>query len=331
MGVVLSFLLLAAGGVAVVLYARRLSLQRAIWVLFKDGDVREARQMLRLVRWTRPRGTTLRTLEILDIQLAELEGDCARAVELSKAAVARARESQDLSLANTVVNAFINGGAYREALELGEGWTAPPGLNLRWLVAWRLMQVNLAEAEYNLGRWNEALARLASFDPDREPSPLIANSVRLQRAWILARMERAEEALGWVHELDPKAIPPLYWAELHFTRAAVRMAQGELQQAEYELEEAARNAKRASSRRNLLFLRARLLRMLRRAEEAVRLCEEAAGQRYRGQGGDGLLLWGELLAELGRSEEAKRAWELTLDRDPQSEAARCAQARLQGA
>ena len=52
--------------------------------------------------------------------------------------------------------------------------------------------------------------------------------------------------------------------------------------------------------------------------------------RYRYQGGEGLLLWGDALARLGRLDEARAAWALVGERDPESESAVTATARLTG-
>jgi hypothetical protein len=57
-------------------------------------------------------------------------------------------------------------------------------------------------------------------------------------------------------------------------------------------------------------------------------CKAAADHRYQGQGGDGLLLWGDVLKELGEIQWARRAYGLTIARDGQSESARLAAARL---
>jgi hypothetical protein len=56
--------------------------------------------------------------------------------------------------------------------------------------------------------------------------------------------------------------------------------------------------------------------------------EAGATAEYRGQGGDGLLAWGDLLHSLGRTAEALTAWRLAVERDPESESARLAATRL---
>ena len=63
--------------------------------------------------------------------------------------------------------------------------------------------------------------------------------------------------------------------------------------------------------------------------EAERLFRAAAENPYRGQGGESLLAWGDVLSRLGRCEEARHAYALARDRDPQSESAALAQARSQ--
>jgi predicted negative regulator of RcsB-dependent stress response len=87
-------------------------------------------------------------------------------------------------------------------------------------------------------------------------------------------------------------------------------------------------AVRPSSRRNALFIEARVAVAQGDLDGADSLCRSAAVQRYRGQGGDGLLLWGDVLLQLRRADEARAAWSLAMERDPQSESSKLAAARL---
>ena len=56
------------------------------------------------------------------------------------------------------VNTLINAGCYVEALALDH--PRPRG-DQKW---WSLIQLNLAEAEYNLGHWEAALLRIDAID-----------------------------------------------------------------------------------------------------------------------------------------------------------------------
>ncbi|HYO72938.1 MAG TPA: tetratricopeptide repeat protein, partial [Archangium sp.] len=80
--------------------------------------------------------------------------------------------------------------------------------------------------------------------------------------------------------------------------------------------------------RNGLLLLGRIALAAGRLEEALRFFEAGATHPYKGQGGDGLLAWGDCLAKLGRQEEARKTWQLVLDRDAQSGAASEAASRL---
>ena len=60
---------------------------------------------------------------------------------------------------------------------------------------------------------------------------------------------------------------------------------------------------------------------------AESLCRAAAAHPYRAQGGDGLLMWGDVLTRLGRADEAEQAYALAIERDGQSESARLAAGR----
>jgi tetratricopeptide (TPR) repeat protein len=86
---------------------------------------------------------------------------------------------------------------------------------------------------------------------------------------------------------------------------------------------------RPSSRRNALFIRARVAAAAGELDRAESLCRTAASHSYRAQGGDGLLLWGDVLTQLERVEEGCEAYQLAIERDPQSESARLAAARLE--
>lgn len=60
----------------------------------------------------------------------------------------------------------------------------------------------------------------------------------------------------------------------------------------------------------------------------ARALARRAAWSLRGQGGDGLLAWGDTLATLGRAEQAAAAWRLVIERDPESYAAALARERL---
>ena len=80
--------------------------------------------------------------------------------------------------------------------------------------------------------------------------------------------------------------------------------------------------------RNGLFLRARFRAATGEVDAALDDFEKAANMPYQAQGGDGLLAWGDLLRTLGREAEARRAFALVEERDPESESARHARERL---
>src|SRR5205814_1840703 len=64
---------------------------------------------------------------------------------------------------------------------------------------------------------------------------------------------------------------------------------------------------RPSSKRNALFIQGRVAAAMGEPARAESLCREAAAFPYRAQGGDGLLLWGDLLVRLERRGEAPEA------------------------
>jgi tetratricopeptide (TPR) repeat protein len=222
---------------------------------------------------------------------------------------------------NRVVDGRIAAGHYLEALAM------PARAGRRDTESELLIQINLAEAEYNLGRWGAAWQRLRALDPLAAAFPIARAGLSQQRAWIAAHEGRAQDALHHWNRADLRDLPRPYHAEHHFTGAVALIASGDLVAAEARALAGADAAIRPSSRRNALFIRARVATAMGDLDRAESLCRTAAAHAWRAQGGDGLLLWGDVLARLGRAAEARRAWSLAADRDPQSESARLARLR----
>jgi tetratricopeptide (TPR) repeat protein len=223
---------------------------------------------------------------------------------------------------NSAIDILISAGAYKEALAA----EPPPSLpaNAREALSLALIQINLAEAEYNLGRWDDAEARLRPLDLCCWAYPITRAGLLQQRAWIALHGGRASEALAMCDSIKPRWLPPTYRAEYHFTRAAALVAAGRNDEAEVALKEGEILARRLSSRRNALFLRARLAAANEDWVKVERFCRDAAEHPFRGQGGAGLLLWASALQQLGRQREADDTLRLVAERDPESEAATAA-------
>jgi tetratricopeptide (TPR) repeat protein len=221
---------------------------------------------------------------------------------------------------NTAIDVLISAGAYEAAL----GAEPPPSIprNAREALSLVLIQINLAEADYNLGRWDAAEARLRPLDLACWSFPITRAGLLLQRAWIAAHRGRATEALDLCASVTPRWLPLAYRAEYHFARAAALLAAGRSQDAEAAVREGESVARRLSSRRNALFLRARVAAGDGDWDRVERLCQAAAGHVFRGQGGAGLLLWAQALKQLGRHPEADEALRSVSQRDPESDAAR---------
>ncbi len=231
---------------------------------------------------------------------------------------------------NSCVDTLVCAGRYQAAIDLFE---AVPELARRHAHEARdphyaLVQINLAEADVNLGRAEAALARMEGWDGAVAGVPLMASGLGLQRGWILGALGRGEEALAAVEAMQREALGELFASEYHLSRTFAFLAVGRLDDAQVELAEALARARRPSTTRNALFLQARLAERRGDRAAALRLCREAAEHPHRWQGGDGLLFWGELLAEEGDVEGARRAWTLALERDAESASADTARARL---
>lgn len=233
--------------------------------------------------------------------------------------------AHSLQTLNAAVDARVARGDYRGALDLPRAFAVRDADTASAL----LVQINLAEAEYNLGRWSDAWNRLRGLDPLAAAFPIARAGLSQQRAWIAAHDGRAEEALHNWYRADLGDLPRHYHAEHFFTGAVAQIAGGDLAAAERCARAGAHVAVRVSSRRNALAICGRVAAAMQQWTEAERLFRAAALHPYRGQGGDALLLWGDVLSRLGRSDEARRAYGLAIDRDPQSESAQLARMRAE--
>lgn len=226
---------------------------------------------------------------------------------------------------NQAVDKLITLGRYREALALPEKFESAE----RDTCSELLVEINLAEAEYNLGRWGAAWERLRELDPIAAMFPITRAGLAQQRAWIAAHTGRPAEAMHQLARAELRDLPRPYHAEHFFTAAVAALAAGRPDDARRHALAAADLAIRPSSRRNALFIRARVAAALGDWQRAESLCRAAASHSYRAQGGDGLVLWGDALMRLGCTDEAWEAYQLAIDRDPQSESAAHAAGRIE--
>ncbi len=294
-------------------YRGTLLLTRLIWLLGPDAAMR-------------------RSLRQLTVHAREALGETARAIEGARRLADEARAVGSWALANTAINTFINAGLYKEALEVEHLWPrqeaqAPEQEPLGEPEA--LVQLNLCEALYNLGDWKAAGERLHRLEEAVGEVPILRNSILLQRAWIQANTGWGADALSCIEQVEREDLPRVYWSEVAFTHAAALLSLRRYDEAEQQARAGLALARRVASTRNGLFLLGRIALEAGHLDEALRHFEAGAAHPYKGQGGSGLLAWGDCLERLGRSEQARAAWRLVLERDPQSGAARKATSRLE--
>lgn len=234
-------------------------------------------------------------------------------------------------LLNLTVETYIHVGRYAEALQADTLWPPPAvGSRAGSRDNQALVVINQAEALYNLGRWDEAWTSIQPLlkSTDRQ-APIVRSGVHTQAGWIAIHQGHLELAEQHLDQAKAEDLPVIYQSELPYTRAMLRLAQGERHSAMAGARAGFAQAKRASSVRNGLFLLARCESAFGHWEQALDLCSQAASHVYKGQGGDGLLFWGDLLAQTDRLTEARVAWGLAVERDPESESAAIARSRLQ--
>jgi tetratricopeptide (TPR) repeat protein len=226
---------------------------------------------------------------------------------------------------NSAIDALVAAGRYGDALALPGQFVNRGARDSESEI---LVQINLAEAEYNLGRWSEAGERLLGLDPLAAMFPITRAGLAQQRSWIAAHTGKPDEALHQWKRAELRDLPRNYYAEHCFTGTVALLGVGDLDAALGCARAGAEVAVRPSSKRNALFIQARVAAAMNDWPLADSLCRSAAENPYRKQGGDGLLFWGEVLTRLGWRAQARQAWLLATERDAESESAGIAAERL---
>jgi len=235
-------------------------------------------------------------------------------------------------LVNSHVNILINAGLYREALAVPKRWSASArtaGRRAR-LSDYLLTQINLAEALYNLGRLGCAAKVLEEVraEPEARRFPLVRAGMRMQLAWLAVLRGDSAEASDLLVDYQPAELPKLFRSEYWYTRAAALRELGRMDEAREAIQQGFTMARRASSERNGIFLLASVAFRANDLAAAIRYSELGIAHSYKGQGGDALLLLAEAYGRLERPTDMKRTYELVIERDPESKAARRAKRRL---
>lgn len=273
-----SILVLAPASLFLVLlipFALRFVLPLAADSCTKRGAWRASRALGRVATWVF--GTAVGDILGFQWEISALReaGRLADAAELARARITE-RDFHPWNR-NVAIDILISAGAYEAALRAEPATYMPT--DPRVAQALVLIQINLAEAEYNLGRWNEAEARLRSLDLACWYFPITRAGLLQQRAWIAAHRDRAPIALRLCASIEPHWLPPDYRSEYHFTRVAALLAAGRINEAQDALVKGERLARRQSTKRNALFLRARIAASRDDWTAAESACRAAVEQR----------------------------------------------------
>lgn len=138
------------------------------------GHVRLARACLAYARVTLRSPQAALLIESVRQDGTLYAGASPRAPEAVRGLLVRVDPGTDAPLAGTVLNSCMNvliaGGAYRDAAAVGLAWPDDARAAVAALPYAPLLEINRAEALYNQGEWERALAHLdARPPPDGAP------------------------------------------------------------------------------------------------------------------------------------------------------------------
>lgn len=242
----------------------------------------------------------------------------------------RAEAEQLLGGLSELVDRLITAGRYSGALAAAERLPQDSRRQLRQLAPERdaLLEINLAEAEYNQGALEAARERLVRVEQRALRTPFSRAAWHCQWAWLAARMGDALVALEAVEAVEFDELPQRYWAERAYTRALALAGVGALPAAVEHARFGVALAARPSSERNGQFLLGMLYAIGDDPAQARAHFEAGLTHRYRHQGGDALLVYAELCAAEDDASGERRVLELIVERDRESGAAELARRRL---
>jgi tetratricopeptide (TPR) repeat protein len=247
--------------------------------------------------------------------------------------IASLRGGCSWSIVNSIVCTFVNGGRYLEAIHAQGRYSARSRAEDKASepLAFATTQINRAEAFFNLGETEEALALLEHVRASVEPDPFIRNGHVCLHAWILIHENELERARELLARLELEPLSPVYAAEVHFTRAAFERELGNLEPAIEYAERGLAVSVRPSSERNGLFMIASIEALRGNDARAKAYFVRAVEHHYRGQGADGLFRYAEFLERTEGKAAAEAAYQLLIERDGESALATRARLRLERA
>ena len=225
-------------------------------------------------------------------------GDTSRALTLANKALETLAQTATTSSApwlelNSLVNVYVNAGAYELALSCTEAW--PPGANSDTELDdnLALVLINQAEALHNLGRDLEALRYLDKVEA-RIDYEFALTGLQLLRAWILVHRGELIAAKVQMDGCKFEVLAKSYAPEIAFTKAALMRENGEYDLALTAIEHGLGETKRASSRRNGLIMRASIYAAKGDRATALPLFEQAFAMPYMAQAAYGILRYAEM-------------------------------------
>ncbi len=231
---------------------------------------------------------------------------------------------------NSVIDALVSAGRYREAVAAQARWSARGRRSGRDSdpVSYAFTQINRAEAFFELGESAEALSLLEHARPLAEPDAVARNGLLCLEAWISIHEGELERARDRLARVDVAALSPVYAAEVHYTWAAYEREAKDLEHALQHAERGLQSSVRPSSERNGLFMIASIEALRGNHARAKEHFERAVGHHYRGQGADGLFRYAEFLERTEGAHAAEPVYGLLIERDGESALATHARRRI---
>ncbi len=237
-------------------------------------------------------------------------------------------KTERTSTASTLAGVFVAAARYRDAVCVVES-LEPIERYPRGSLAWSsriVAELHAASAEALIGAGTERRDRLRTLENDERLHPAIRNALLLNDAHERARDGDGDLALRLCDAIDRGRGSWIPWNDplLCYIRGRALSALGRHDEARASVQQGLERARLVKSRRDGKLLLGLVRFRAGALDDAVHWFRSATDEPYVRQGGEYLVHFGECLNRLGRFEEARAAYRMVDEWDPESTAARTA-------